>query len=203
MRKSLLAGFSLFILLFLTACGGSSSSDSTDTTDTDDAYEPVSFNVEGTKAIMSGTIDARLQSTLETMLADNPTVTTIEMLDVPGSADDDANLVASRIIREQGINTHVPANGVIASGGVDFYLAGLGRTLDDGAQVGVHSWADGDGTPGSSFPMDDPEHQKYLDYYTEMGIPLEFYWFTLTAAGPDNIHNMTAAEIAQYSITTN
>ncbi|MGB0849002.1 MAG: hypothetical protein ACPGSM_19870, partial [Thiolinea sp.] len=128
--------------------------------------------------------------------------TTIEMHDVPGSADDDANLIASRIIRTRGINTHVPADGIIASGGVDFYLAGLQRTLVDGAKIGVHSWADGDGRAGSDYPANDPEHKKYLDYYTEMGIPLEFYWFTLTAAPPEEIHNMTAAEITRYGVTT-
>ncbi|MGB1009643.1 MAG: hypothetical protein ACPGVP_07965 [Thiolinea sp.] len=189
---------SFLFVLFLSACGGSNS----DTADGEDDYEPVSFTVDGTKAIMQGTIDSRLKSTLEEMLDNNPAVTTIEMHDVPGSADDDANLVASRIIRTRGINTHVPADGIIASGGVDFYLAGLQRTLVDGAKIGVHSWADGDGRAGSDYPANDPEHKKYLDYYTEMGIPLEFYWFTLTAAPPEEIHNMTAAEITRYGVTT-
>ncbi len=198
-RISGLAILSFMLVLVLSACGGSSSD--TDNAGLDD-YEPVSFTVDGNKAVMTGTIDSRLKNTLEDMLDNNPAVTTIEMQNVPGSADDDANLVASRIVRARGINTHVPANGVIASGGVDFYLAGLQRTLVEGAQIGVHSWADGDGTAGSDFPMDSSEHQKYLDYYTEMGIPLEFYWFTLTAAPPESIHNMTAAEITQYSVTT-
>ena len=42
---------------------------------------------------------------------------------------------------------------------------------------------------------DDPEHQLYLDFYEEMGTPAAFYWYTLRAAPPDDIHWMTEAEI--------
>lgn len=197
MSRTLL--FSLITLLFLSACGGNSSDDSGGVS----PDEAVRFSIQGEKAIMTGVIDGSLRNTLVDMLDNNPTVQTIEMLNVPGSDDDDANLAASRIIRERSINTHVPANGMIASGGVDFYLAGLARTIENGAQLGVHSWADGDGIAGSSLPTNDPEHKKYLDYYTEMGIPLDFYWFTLQAAPPEDIHNMTPAEIARYGVTTN
>ncbi len=195
--------FSLALLIFLSACGGGGTSNIGIDTGSHDTYTPVSFTVEGEKAIMKGTIDATLKNTLDTMLSNNPAVKTIEMLEVPGSADDEANLVAARIIRARAISTHVPAMGHIASGGVDFYLAGVMRTLDEGAKVGVHSWADGDGKAGSSYPTDHTDHKQYLDYYTEMGIPLEFYWFTLSAAAPEAIHYMTPEEIDRYGVTTN
>jgi hypothetical protein len=35
-----------------------------------------------------------------------------------------------------------------------------------------------------------------------MGIPADFYWYTLEAASAENIHWMTAQEIAQYDILT-
>ena len=101
-----------------------------------------------------------------------------------------------------GFNTHVPADGEIASGGVDFFLSGVERTVDTGALLGVHSWAAGDGTTGADVPRDDPQHQLYLDYYAEMGIPAEFYWFTLEAAPAEDIHPMTEAEIEKYGLLT-
>lgn len=91
--------------------------------------------------------------------------------------------------------------GMIASGGVDFFLAGVGRTVDTGGKLAVHSWA-GDGVTGDQVPRDDPQHSLYLDYYAEMGIPAEFYWFTLQAAPAEDIYYMTADEMAEYQMTT-
>ena len=48
------------------------------------------------------------------------------------------------MVRNRGIATHLPADGEIASGGVDFFLAGVKRTAEAGAKIGVHSWADDD-----------------------------------------------------------
>ena len=67
--------------------------------------------------------------------------------------------------------------------------------------LGVHSWG-GDDFTGAELPRDDPAHDLYLDYYSEMGIPTEFYWFTLEAAPVEDVHFMTPEEIAQYKITT-
>jgi len=74
------------------------------------------------------------------------------------------------LIRQAGLATHVPANGIIASGGVDFYLASTTHTYEAGAQFGVHSWATTDGTSGADVPSADPDHQLYLDYYAEISI---------------------------------
>ncbi|MEL6179103.1 MAG: hypothetical protein AAFS10_09120, partial [Myxococcota bacterium] len=148
--------------------------------------DAVSFQVVGTDAIMNGVIDARTVITVETLLADHPEVTRIVLEDCPGSANDEANLRAARLIRQAELATHVPSNGVIASGAVDFFLAGTTRTADvaGGARLGVHSWG-GDGIEGADVPRNDPAHQLYLDYYAEMGIPADFYWFTLEAASAD------------------
>ncbi len=164
------------------------------------ADELAAFTVDGTVATMSGIISTSTPDTVRTLLTDHPHITTIVMTDVPGSADDVANLEAARIIRQAGIATHANADSVLASGGVDFYLAGAIRTYDEGAQFGVHSW--GGPVNGSDVPRDDPQHQLYLDYYAEMGIDAEFYWFTLDAAPARSIHWMTAAELAKYRFAT-
>lgn len=171
-------------------------------TTNDGVEQSAEFTVEGVTATMTGVIDSSTPAAVRSLLADNPEVVTIIMQDVPGSADDEANLEASRLIRAAGLGTHLNADGQVASGGVDFYLAGSDRTFDEGASFGVHSWADGNGTEGKDIPEDDPQHRLYLDYYDEIGISEDFYWFTLEAAPAADIHFMTAAELQTYGFAT-
>ena len=165
-------------------------------------YQAASFKVEGTQAIMTGAIDGKTPKRVEELIEKHPNVRTIVMQDVEGSVDDEANLVAARLIRQNNFKTHVPSNGVIASGGVDFFLAGAERTIETGAKLGVHSWATGDGQTGADVSKDDTQHQLYLKYYEEMDIPSEFYWFTLQAAAAEDIHWMTKDELVQYQMAT-
>ncbi len=74
--------------------------------------------------------------------------------------------------------------------------------MDTGATIGVHSWAGDSGVDGSTFPKDDPEHQKYINYYRAVGIPETFYWYTMEAASARDIHIMTEDEITTYGIRT-
>ncbi len=166
------------------------------------ADPPVEFVVSGEKAIMTGIINSDILERIADLIADNPQVHTIVMQDVGGSVDDEANLIAARYVRKKGLNTHIPADGMIASGGTDFFLAGVRRSADPGAKIGVHSWDATDGLVGSSLSKDHPDHQSYLAYFREIGIPEEFYWYTLDAAPPDGMHWMTEEEVIQYTITT-
>ncbi|MFK7801743.1 MAG: alpha/beta hydrolase [Anaerolineae bacterium] len=181
----------LFLFVLSSACGAIG-----------DDYEAATYEVEGDQAFMSGVIDGSTPDRVQQLIDDYPEVTTIVMEQVDGSADDEANVEAARLVRRYGLNTHLPSDGEIASGGVDFFLAGNQRSIEPGARLGVHSWAAGDGTTGADVPKDDPQHQLYLDYYAEMGIPAEFYWYTLTAAPAEDIHWMTADEIDQYGFVT-
>ncbi|HSH05698.1 MAG TPA: hypothetical protein VLL52_24490 [Anaerolineae bacterium] len=170
--------------------------------DVSENEDPVSFEVEGEIAIMSGVIDSDLPDQIDDLLYDHPEVTTIVMTYVPGSDDDQANLEGSLMIFEAGLATCVPSGGLIASGGVDFFLAGRTRSAAEDAYVGVHSWAAGDGLEGGDLPEDDPEHDAYLDYYNEIGIDEDFYWFTLEAAPADGMHNMSAEEREEWAVNT-
>ena len=102
----------------------------------------VEFEVDGTDAYMNGVIDFRTIAAVEALIEDHPEVIRIVLEDCPGSMDDESNLVASRLVREAGLNTHVGADGEIASGAVDFFVAGVERSADveGGALIGVHSW---------------------------------------------------------------
>jgi len=162
----------------------------------------LTFEPQGTSLIVRGVIDRRASAALKDALAANPQTTQLVLQWVPGSADDDANLEMSRSIRAHALATLVPAEGVVASGGTDMFLAGLTRELPRGACVGVHTWAGGDTLTGADLPRDDPEHVKYLEYYDAMGIDRAFYWYTLDAAGPNEAHWMSRAEMRAYGMTT-
>jgi pimeloyl-ACP methyl ester carboxylesterase len=151
---------------------------------------------------MNGVIGSDTLEVIQELLRDYPQVNTIVMQNVPGSMDDEINLLASMEIRKHGIATHIPADAMVASGGTDMFLAGINRTIETGARLGVHSWSDGSGKVALDYPRDHQEHVKYLDYYRVMGIPTDFYWYTLEAASAESIHWMTAQEIAQYAILT-
>ncbi len=149
---------------------------------------------------MNGVIGSDTLQVIQTLLGNYPQVKTIVMQNVPGSMDDEINLLAAMEIRKHGIATHIPADGMVASGGTDMFLAGINRTIDVGARLGVHSWSDGSGKVALDYPRDHQEHVKYIDYYNVMGITADFYWYTLEAASAQTIHWMTEQEIAQYGI---
>ena len=164
--------------------------------------EKVNFEVVGDKAIMTGVIEKSAIQSVKDLIKNHPEVKTIVMKNVPGSMDDVSNLEASRLVREAGLNTHVPADGMIASGGTDFFCAGVNRRADEGAEIGVHSWWSEGVTDASTLSKDHPEHQKYIDYYNEMSIPTAFYWFTIQAAPAESIYNMTRDELVKYKLVT-
>ena len=151
---------------------------------------------------MEGVIYSNTLVDIKRVLDKNPQVTTITMINVPGSIDDEINLVASQEIRKRGINTYIPKDGMVASGGTDMFLAGTKRQAHATAKLGVHSWSDGE-KGGDEYAKDHPDHTKYLKYYKEMQIPVDFYWYTLKAAPANDIHWMTPNEISEYGVVTN
>jgi hypothetical protein len=169
-------------------------------------YEAATFEIEGETAYMYGVIDHTTPGVVQALIDENPDVRRIVMVDVPGSDDDPANLAASRTVREHGLMTVVPTNGVIASGGVDFFTAGKIRIVEPCGKLGVHSWhedgPDGDIILGNEVPRSHEIHTMFLEFYRQMEIPEDFYWFTLEAAPPQRIHWMTDEEILQYGLVT-
>lgn len=150
---------------------------------------------------MKGVIYSNTLEEIKEVFQEYPEIKTLVMEEVPGSIDDEINLLASIEIRNRGINTYIPDSGMVASGGTDMFLAGVKRNIHPTAKLGVHSWGGGEMT-ALEYPKDDEEHKKYLDYYVEMDIPTDFYWYTLEAAPADDIHWMTIEEIIQYQVIT-
>ena len=171
------------------------------------ADQPVCFivNEDGNSVDMFGVIGSDALNKVTTLDMNFPNAKDIVLHNVPGSQDDAVNLQAAKFIYDKSFNTSALANSVIASGGVDFFLAGNTREYATGAMFGVHSWAGGGGIEGAeSLPLDgtNSAHKLYLDYYESIGIDLalatEFYFFTLAAAPSSSIHVMTDAQLTQF-----
>jgi hypothetical protein len=66
-------------------------------------------------------------------------------------------------------------------------LSSIRYQVAPGGCLGVHSTEiDTEFGPvaAADLPRDDPENAPILSYYRAMGIPEDFYWFTLQAATP-------------------
>lgn len=161
------------------------------------------FEVVGDTAYMSGELGGPTPRAVKRLFKQHPDLATIVMNNVPGSEDDEQNIRASLRVHKQQLTTYVPADGIIASGGVDFFLAGKNRIVEEGACVGVHAWQDDDDpTPAASLPRDHPGHRVFLDYFREIGMNEEFYWYTLQAAEFDGMYWMSTDELLRYGVAT-
>ena len=160
------------------------------------------LDVRGDLLFVKGVVNTRSHDSVYHILEDEPGVHTVVLTYVPGSADDEVNLELGRLLHDIGMTTYLPAQAEVASGGTDLFLAGVERIVERGARIGVHSWSAGGSETGDTLPRDHPEHKLYLNYYRDIGIDEDFYWFTLRAASPEDIHWMTAEEMTQYAVHT-
>ncbi len=170
--------------------------------DPGDPDSSLSIDWDGDQGLVEGTIDSDTPEMLAELLDERPSIALLSLHEIDGSVDDEANLEAARMLREHGITTLVESDGLVASGGTDLFLAGKRRIVEPGACIGVHSWADGSGAEGADLPDDHPDHEPYLDYYHEMGIDVDFYWFTFDAAPADGMHWMSRAEMREFGVAT-
>ena len=222
MRKRNFAKQTLLVLLYgaLAACSGSSNNSvqmapnvvgaasQAACEQAGQADASACFVVDDTQVRMYGVIGSNSLTVINTLIRDYPNVQEVLMVNVPGSEDDETNVQVGRALRAASLNTRINADGLIASGGVDLFLAGIERVVQAGAKIGVHSWATQDASgnivEGSTFPRGHQEHQIFLDYYRDIELPNyeEFYFFTLAAAPASGIHYMTPDEIEQWNIAT-
>lgn len=193
-RRLLLGVTVATVLLGVSACGSS-------TAGSDNAVEAIEFEVVGERLFMNGTINSESLDQFEDLYAQNPQITTIVEQEIDGSIDDDTMIALAYRVRQLGLNTHLEADTEIYSGGVDLFLAGVERTMERGAVVGVHSWSDGE-RDAADYPRDSPEHEQNRKYIEDMLGEDDFYWFTIYAAPADGMYEMTDDEIIQYGLLT-
>lgn len=129
--------------------------------------------VDEHRAALDGVTDEDSPAQFAAMLRAYPAITTLALVDCPGTYEDRANLQLGRMIRAAGLAIHVPRGGSVRSGGVELVMAGTSLRIDDGAEFAVHAWMDEDGQQAGDYAADAPENAKYLSYYRDMGMTPE------------------------------
>ena len=167
----------------------------------DNAVDRTEMQLDGARLVLSGEITSRTPSRFIATLNANPQLQVIVPFDMSGSVDEMAVYRMGDVIRDRGLDTHLTAQSEIYSGAVNLFLAGNRRTIEPGAILGVHSWADGFGE-GSSYPREAKEHKGNVAYTRDMLGSDAFYWFTLQAAPSNGIHLLTRAEITGFGLVT-
>lgn len=164
------------LLAFVTAC------QQTKDNDTEPTRQFGVFQVQSdnTTIEMDGEISSNSLNNFNQLLAAYPNVNLINIKECGGSSDDDINLQLSALVHQKQISIHLMDNGLIASGGTDFFLAGIKRTQGTNTRIGVHAWSTGI-QEATAFPRGDAEHLKYIQYYVSVGFTQQqaedFYYF--------------------------
>ena len=157
--------------------------------------------VTADRAELIGSIETETPAQFSALLKSFPGLKQIDMVECPGTGDDEANLALARMVRRAGVTTYVPNGGSVRSGGVELFLAGAHRKADIGAEFAVHSWRDEDGMEAEDFAANDPVHLAYLAYYREMGMTdakaRAFYAMTNSAPNDDALY-LKSNDIAAY-----
>ncbi len=164
------------------------------------AYGPFRM-VAPDRAELNGDIDTGALGAFKALLRDFPSLKQIDMIDCPGTDDDEENLAIARLIRARGITTHVPDGGSVRSGGVELFLAGVERKAGASAEFAVHSWRDEDGLQPDDYAEDDPANQRYLQFYRLVGMDdtkaKAFYALTNSVPADDALF-LGRSDIARY-----
>jgi hypothetical protein len=181
--------------------------------------EPATFTLDGDRAIVRGTLGPTTPERLQAALDANPDLRTLVLANVPGTVDALQSDEAARMGRRANLATCVPADGYIASGAVDLFLAGAIRRVHPSyGGIGVHGWiteaclptgmcpvaADEEGCViGSTLAMDDPQHDPFLDYYADIAIDESLYWWIFDRAPSFcDPHFMTPGDVETQQFET-
>lgn len=158
--------------------------------------------LDATRAALVAETDSYSPADFQKMLRAYPGIRVLEMPDCPGTVDDFANLRLGRMIRAQGIATHVPTHGSVRSGAVELFLAGTTRSAAPDAEFMVHSWVDDDGNEPDDFAANAPVNRAYLDYYREMGLAADkaAAFYALTNSVPnERVLTLGTADLARFA----
>jgi ATP-dependent protease ClpP protease subunit len=157
--------------------------------------------VAANRAELNGTIETNTPAQFRAMLRAYPALNQIDMIDCPGTGDDEANLVIARLIRKAGITTNIPDGGSVRSGGVELFLAGARRHAAQTAEFAVHSWRDEDGLEAEDYAANDAANLEYVNFYREIGMDADkakaFYALTNSVPNDEALY-LEARDIAAY-----
>jgi hypothetical protein len=157
--------------------------------------------VAANRVELRGSIESDTPHQFQALLRAYPTLRQIDMIECPGTGDDEANLTLARMIRKAGLATYVPNGGSVRSGGVELFLAGAKRSAAPDAEFAVHSWLDEDGLEPDDYADTDPVNREYVDYYREMGMTEDkakaFYALTNSVSHHEALY-LKPRDIAYY-----
>ena len=153
------------------------------------------------RAELNGVIETNTPAQFRAMLRAYPALKQIDMIDCPGTDDDEANFTIAHMIRKAGITTYVPDAGSVRSGGVELFLAGAKRRAAPTAEFAVHSWRDEDGREPDDYAANDPANQEYIAFYREVGMDAAkakaFYALTNSVPNDEALY-LKPRDIAAY-----
>lgn len=157
--------------------------------------------VSADRAELIGSIESETPAQFKALLKAFPRLRQIDMIECPGTGDDEANLALARMVRKAGIATYIPNGGSVRSGGVELFLAGAKRSAAPSAEFVVHSWMDEDGLEADDYAANDPANLAYVNFYREMGMSdanaRAFYAMT-NSVPHDNALYLKTHDIARY-----
>lgn len=157
--------------------------------------------VTGGRLHLSGDLDASTGPQVRAALAAHPEVGEVVLGEITGSVDLDRTIALGRWLRAEGMDTYLDEDSRVYSGGVDLFLSGVRRRMEEGARLGVHAWSDGR-REATDYAPNDPEHRASRAYVRDMLGSDRFYWFAQKAAPASAIHVLTAKEIARHGLLT-
>ncbi len=195
----------LFVFtFFLHACSDSDDNDFA-SNNTNSEFGSFSISEDTAKIHLNGEISSRSLTDFNNLVSLYPNVRQINIINSDGSSDDETNFLLMKQVHDLNFNTHLEDNAEIASGAVDFFLAGHQRSRGTNIRVGVHSWSEGN-VEANQFPVGHANHTPYIDSYLSVGMTQTeanaFYYFTINAASANDIHWMSEQEFSTYNLFT-
>ncbi|ODS22712.1 hypothetical protein AB835_12675 [Candidatus Endobugula sertula] len=165
--------------------------------------DPTILSIQGERMYIMGGFHSESYDLVKTAIDNNPDIKMIVLTANDGSSDSRNTLKLARYIRSKKLNTHLINQSVITSGAVDLFLAGVHRTMEKGAKVGVHSWADDiKQAQAKDLPRNHDDHKLYTTYMQDMIDNDSFYWFTIYSAAAEEMYWMNDDEIKKYNLLT-
>ena len=140
------------------------------------------FQVDGERLIVSGQLTLASTDRLDTLLEENPGLTTLVLGDISGESDATSLLQKGLVVRGAGLSTEIAAGVTLAGDAVYLLLSGVERKLGEDAEVAVSDWQTRVG-PASLLPRDHPAHQERRDYVQRRLGSDAFYWYMLEGTG--------------------
>jgi len=160
-----------------------------------------SFQIEGNRLHVSGTLTLASTERIDTLVEQNPGLRTVVLGQIGEDSDATALLQKGVLIRSLGLNTAVADGVTIRGGAVYFFLGGAERRLGEDAQIEVSDWQSSLG-PASALPQDHPVHAERRGYVARMLEDPAFYEFMIGAAPVGGAHRVSDNELAEFGVLT-